>query len=337
MKKKLLTTLQYLFFFGLGIFLVWWSINKMDDTSWKECKEALRSARYILFIPVFIIISASHVSRALRWKILMKPMGYTPGTVNTFFAVMIGYLANLAFPRLGEVLKCTILSRYEKVPADKLVGTILIERIVDVLCLGIVFLITIIAEFDLIGELIKDTIRKNFLKGGWGILLAKAGMLIIFSGMLYLLFKFIFKRFSHHRFIQKIKGLFEGIKDGLMSISRLENKWTFILHSIFIWCCYIGGTYLGFYATAGTEHLPFIAVFPALTFASLGMIATPGGIGAYPKFLQSVLILYGVNSGIAYANGTLQWLAQCVIILLVGFTCLALLPYYNKKKSGLDL
>lgn len=304
----------------------------MDEKSWEECKESLQSANYLLFVPVFFIISASHVSRALRWRILMKPMGYTPAFANTFFAVMIGYLANLAFPRLGEVLKCTILARYEKVPADKLVGTILVERVVDVLCLLIVFIITFFAEFDLIGQLAKETIQQNFLKGGWGILIAKAGMFIIFAAMVWLALKLIFKRYGHIDIVVKIKAMFEGVKAGLTSISKLENKWAFILHSLFIWCCYVGGTYLGFYATVGTENLPFIAAFPVLAFASLGMIITPGGIGAYPKLVQSVLMLYGVNKGIAYANGTLQWLAQCVIVLLVGFVCLALLPYFNKKK-----
>ena len=135
MKKKLLTALQYLLFLGFGIFLVWWSISKMDEKNWNECKEAMKSARYALFIPVFFILTASHISRAIRWKILMKPMGYNPTLLNTFFAVMIGYLANVAVPRLGEVLKCTILGKYEEVPPDKLVGTILVERAVDVFCL----------------------------------------------------------------------------------------------------------------------------------------------------------------------------------------------------------
>jgi len=143
MKNKLLTIFKYLFFLGLGIFLVWWSIHKMDDKNWQECKTALQSARFILFIPVFFILVASHISRAIRWKILMKPMGYSPSLINTFFAVMIGYLANLAVPRLGEVLKCTILGKYEKVPADKLVGTILIERAIDVVSLLIVFIIAL--------------------------------------------------------------------------------------------------------------------------------------------------------------------------------------------------
>ena len=333
MQKKLLTALQYVLFLGLGIFLVWYSIHKMDEKNWNECKEALNSARYILIIPVFLIISASHISRAIRWKILMKPMGYSPGLLNTFFAVMIGYLANLAFPRLGEVLKCTILSRYEKVPADKLVGTILIERAVDVLCLAVVFIITVIAQFDLIGQFAKETIQTNFLKGGVGILIAKIGILIIFIFMAWLAAKFILKRYSESSLIKKIKSIFEGVKAGLMSISKMENKWAFIFHSIFIWCCYLGGTYLGFFATIGTDKLPMIATFPVLAFASIGMVLTPGGVGAYPWFVKEVMIRYGIDEGIANANGLLQWMAQCIIILVVGFICLALLPYFNKKKT----
>jgi glycosyltransferase 2 family protein len=332
MKSRIVTVLQYLLFLGLGIFLVWWSISKMSDEELQECKDALASARYILIIPVFIIISASHISRAMRWKLLMKPLGYNPGFLNTFFAVMAGYLANLAFPRLGEVLKCTILARYEKVPADKLVGTILVERVVDVMCLLAVFTITIFTQYDLIGQFAKDTIREHFLEGGIRYLMIKAGILLAVLILLYYFIKYIFRYYSHHGFIVRIKSLVEGVRAGLTSVGKMENKWLFIFHSVFIWCCYVGGTYLGFYATAGTDHLPFMVAFPVLAFASIGMIITPGGIGAYPKFIQSVMVLYGVNKGIAYANGTLQWMAQCVIILVVGFICVAVMPYFNKKK-----
>lgn len=334
MKKRLVTVFKYLLFLGLGIFLVWWSIHKMDDKNWAECKEALKSARYILFIPVFFIISASHLSRAMRWKILMKPMGYNPRLLNTFFAVMIGYLANLAFPRLGEVLKCTILARYEKVPADKLVGTILVERVVDVVCLGIVFLVTIITQFDLIGQFARETISKNFLKGGPAMLAMKIGVLVAVLIVLYYVLRFIFKKFGANSFIGKIKGMVSGIKMGLMSVGQMQNKWTFIFHSVFIWCCYLGGTYLGFYATAGTEQMPALSTFPVLAFASIGMILTPGGIGAYAWFIKEVMIRYNIDEGIANANGILQWMAQTVIILTVGFICLTLLPYFNKKKPA---
>ncbi|MEN9686304.1 MAG: hypothetical protein RLZZ28_2090, partial [Bacteroidota bacterium] len=152
MKKKWFSILQYLFFLGLGVFLVWWSLHQIPDNKWGEFRKSLETADFSLILPVFLILSLSHVLRALRWRILMRPMGYTPSFLNSFFAVMIGYLANLAVPRLGEVLKCTILAKYEKVPAEKLVGTIVAERAVDVISLGIVFCIAFISQYDVVGE-----------------------------------------------------------------------------------------------------------------------------------------------------------------------------------------
>jgi glycosyltransferase 2 family protein len=331
MKKRLFTVLKYFLFLGLGIFLVWWSIYRMDEKNWNDCKQALKSARYFLILPVFFIISASHISRAIRWKILMKPMGYRPRLINTFFAVMVGYLANLAIPRLGEVLKCTILARYEKVPADKLVGTILVERIVDVICLISVFIIAIISQAGIIGEYAGSTLRKYFFAGGAPAIIKKLLMVAIVVIVVYLVFKFIFRKFNQYIIIQRIKNIFSGVKIGIASVKNLENRWAFIFHTVFIWGCYVGGTYLGFYATAGTEHLPFAATFPVLAFASIGMIITPGGIGTYPTLIMEVMILYNIEKGIGYANGTLQWFAQFLIILVVGSISLALLPYFNKS------
>src|SRR5687767_5486886 len=140
MKKRLLGFLKYLLFLGLGVFLVWWSLHQIPPEKWDDFKKAFATARYWLLVPVFFILTLSHLLRAMRWKILMEPLGYAPSLVNTFFAVMVGYLANLAVPRLGEILKCTILARYEKVPAEKLVGTIVAERAFDLVCLILIFL-----------------------------------------------------------------------------------------------------------------------------------------------------------------------------------------------------
>ena len=333
MKKAVLTILKYLFFLALGIFLVWWSIHKMGDKNWEECKTAIASAKFILFIPVFFILVASHISRAMRWKILMKPMGYNPSLVNTFFAVMVGYLANLAVPRLGEVLKCTILGKYEKVPADKLVGTILVERAIDVVSLLIVFVIAIATQADIIGEYAKTTIRKNFLSGSTQGMIIKIIAIIAAVILIYFVLKFIFNKYQDIGFVKKVNILFKGVGAGLSSIKNLDNKTVFILHSIFIWLCYAGGTYLGFFVIPQTAGLPIAATFPVLAFASIGMIITPGGIGTYQWFIMEVMILYGIDKGHGYANGLLQWTAQFFIILIVGFVSLIALPYYNRNKT----
>ena len=333
MHKRLFSILQFCIFFGLGIFLVWWSINKMDDKSWEHCKTAMKSARYLLLIPVFLIMLLSHISRAIRWKILMAPLGYFPRFINTFCAVMVGYLANLAFPRLGEVLKCTILGKYEKVPPDKLIGTILVERAVDVVSLIIVFFIAVISQADIIGAYAKQTINDKFLTGTKEYFFIKLLILLAVIIFIYFLLKFLFRRFGHTVLINKIRNIITGIGIGLSTIKILKNKWAFIFHSVLIWSCYAAGTYIGFFAIKETSMLPLAAAFPVLAFASIGMILTPGGIGAYPLFIMQVMALYNIEEGFGFANGTIQWAAQFLIILFVGFIALLILPIYNKKNK----
>ena len=161
MKKRILGLSKYLLFLGLGIFLLWLTLRK---SNWEEIKNDILTANFIFLIPATIMLLMSHLSRAVRWKILMEPLGYKPTLLNTFFAVMIGYWANLAVPRLGEVLKCTILGRYEKVPADKLVGTIVAERAFDVVSLVVLFAHHIGIQYDLIGHICIGQIYPKFFR-----------------------------------------------------------------------------------------------------------------------------------------------------------------------------
>jgi glycosyltransferase 2 family protein len=334
MKKFLMTFFKYFLFLGVGVFFVWLSIHKMTADQIEKCKESLKTAKYFLVVPVFFILSASHLSRALRWRLLMKPMGYKPKLSNTFFAVMIGYLVNLGVPRLGEVIKCTILSKYEKVPPEKLVGTIILERIVDVLCLLIVFAITLISQAKIIGSYAKETISKHFLSSSTKIIFLKFGIVIFVIAIVYFLLKYAFNKYRHLPAIQKIKSISIGIRDGIGSVKKMDNKWLFIGHTVFIWSCYVGGTYLGFFVINETAGLPFMAAFPVLAFASIGMILSPGGIGLYAFFIQEVMELYHIDLPYGFANGNLQWMAQFLIILVVGLISFILLPYINKTKDG---
>ena len=206
MKKKLQSLLQYVFFLGFGVFLVWWSLRKIDSNDWAEIKKSFGSANYWLIVPVIITLLLSHLSRAMRWKILMEPLGYKPRLSNTYMAVLIGYMANLALPRLGEVLKCTILARYEKVPADKLIGTIVAERAFDVVCLIIVIAITVIVQFDLIGNYISTLLGSIFNARTSSFSLAKVliivGILLVVIVAIWL----VFKKLAHIDLIKKKSG-----------------------------------------------------------------------------------------------------------------------------------
>lgn len=332
MKIKWLSVLQYLLFLGLGLFLVWWSLQQIPSDKWEEFKNSLKTAKYWLMCPVIFILSGSHVLRAMRWKILMKPMGYSPGLPNVFFAVMIGYLANLAVPRLGEVLKCTILARYEKIPADKLIGTILIERAFDVIFLGIVFLLSFILQYDIIGEFAVEQAKQLFLGKSGQFSFTKLAIILLVIGVLIYILKKLSNYFNHLKIVIVIKKLILGVWEGFTSIKNLQQKKRFIMYSISIWVLYIAGTWVGLLATSGSAHLGLPTAISALAFASIGMIITPGGIGAYAFLLAKVLEKNGVPFELGFANGTLQWFAQFLIVLIIGFICLGLLPWYNKKK-----
>ncbi|MFY9464115.1 MAG: lysylphosphatidylglycerol synthase transmembrane domain-containing protein [Sediminibacterium sp.] len=334
MKIKWLSVIQYLIFLGIGIFLVWWSLHQIPDEKWEDFKGSLKTANYWLMIPVFLILSLSHVIRSMRWKILMKPMGYSPGLINVFFAVMIGYLANLAIPRLGEVLRCTILSRYEKIPADKLIGTILVERAFDVICLGLVFVIAFIGQYDVIGGYAIQLFREAFESGSGHFSVQKIVIILLVLTAVIIALVILFKKLNHLSIVSAIRKIIRGIWEGLISIRNLQQKGLFLLYSAAIWALYIGGTWVGLWATTGTAGLGLPAAISALAFASIGMIITPGGIGAYAFFLAKVLEKNGVSFEIGFANGTLQWFAQFIIILIVGFICLGLLPWYNKKHAA---
>jgi uncharacterized membrane protein YbhN (UPF0104 family) len=331
MKNKLLTIFKFAFFLGLGIFLVWWSMHQIPDEEFAKFKQSLATAKYWMIIPVFLMLSASHVIRALRWKLLMEPMGYKPSLANTFFAVMIGYLANFAFPRLGEVLKCSILAKYEDVPADKNVGTIVAERAFDVICLLGIFALALMLQYDVViaayhrMQQYSASLKSSDSNVG---LYIKLGLLAFF--LIFMVWVIVTKKWK--AFVAKLKGIVKGIGEGLTSALKLKQKNLFILYSISIWVLYLAGTWIGLYATTGTG-VGFSTAVNCLAFASIGMIITPGGIGSYALFMACILELNGVHYSLGLANGTLQWFAQFLIILLVGFVCVILLPIYNKKRA----
>jgi hypothetical protein len=332
MKTKIINSLKYIFFLGIGVFLVWWSLQQIPPDKWDEFKSSLRSAKFVLLIPVFLILSTSHILRSIRWKILMQPMGYKPSIVNVFFAVMIGYLANLAVPRLGEVIKCTLLTRYEKIPTEKLVGTIVVERAIDVICLIIFFFIAFATQYQVVGDYGKQILLELFAnkKGSFSFTKIIIGIVILVAIIIAL--KIWFKKFSHLKIVIGFKKILSGVVEGLSSIKHLQQKGKFLWCTLGIWCLYVIGTWVGLQATQGTAHLGLTVAVSALAFASLGMIATPGGIGAYAFFLAKVLEKNGVPYTIGFANGTLQWFAQFLLVVIVGFICLGLLPWYNKTK-----
>jgi glycosyltransferase 2 family protein len=334
MNKHLKTILQYLIFIGIGVFFVWLSLKSLNQEKIAQIKYAMLNAKHWLLIPVFAMLFLGHLVRSLRWKLLIEPMGYNPSVTNTFFAVMIGYLTNQAVPRLGEVLKCTILSRYEKIPADKLIGTIIIERIIDALTLLIVFGITIAIQPHLYSQLMEAFFNQSGATedkskmAGWIIPTIVLAIILIAIGAWM-----IIKKKKPADILQLFKTIGQRVMTGIISVRQLKKRGLFIFYSLLLWSIYLFGGYIGFMALKETQPYGIREAFSILSAGSVGMIASPGGIGAYAYLVQETMKLYGLNEVIALAFGWLLWLAQTVVILLGGLISFAVIPYYNKKRK----
>jgi uncharacterized protein (TIRG00374 family) len=333
MKKTIFSILKYLFFLGIGVFLTWWQISKMTPLQKVQFKDSLIHAHYIYILPVFVLTILSHISRAVRWKLLIEPMGYKPKTSNTFYAVMGGYFANTFLPRAGEILRCTLLSKYDKIPVSKLFGTILVERVFDLLCYFLFLVITLVIQIETVSDFvagklsqISDMSKSISL---WSILL----VIIILLAVIFFISRHILIKYKDHHLVVKLKGIHLGLKEGFTTILRLKKRKKFIAHSVFIWACYLSEVYIGFSALDATSSLGITAAFSVLSLATLAMIVSPGGLGAFPIAVQQVLLIYNVDN---ISFGWLMWGVTTVIIIVVGILSFGLLIYQNRSKNEKD-
>lgn len=334
MKKSIRTILQYSFFLSLGILFVWLSVKNISENQWNQIKDALVRARHWLIVPVILLLLLSHYSRAIRWKILMEPLGYQPSTFNTFAAVMIGYLVNSGVPRMGEVVKCTLLARYEKVRADKLIGTIVMERAVDMVSLMAVFAAALIYQGQIIGDYVTDLFA-GFIKNKSGEVSSLKVIILVGGLFVILLAGFLLLRcYGHIKAVAKLKEVIKGVLHGLGSIRYVKHKGRFLFHSIFIWALYLASTTLGVYALQETASLGIGGGLTTLAVGSVGMILTPGGIGAYPLLVSKLMGLYGLDeTTIGNTLGWLLWSVQTLIVLAAGLVLFTLFTYHNKKRQ----
>lgn len=323
-KKTLFTLLQYLVFFGLAFGLIWWQYRRLSPADLEQISVAFEQVkgRMWLLFPITIVGFLSHLFRALRWKLLLAPLHLRPSTFNITGAVLIGYLVNLLLPRMGEVARCTVLARYEKEPADKIIGTIVAERSFDLVCLILVSMLAFAIQVDVVRGYVGALLAKLSEKSG-----ALLGALGILAGLVILLV-FIYRKGKN----SKIGGFIAGIGSGISAIWKMQRRGLFLLYTLLIWTCYLGLIYIGFLSMDATMVLDLKAALSVLVFGSLGMIVTPGGLGAYPIAVQEVLTqLYAVAPAMGLAFGWVSWLVQTLLILVLGLLSLLFLPMYNRE------
>ena len=338
MKRQLITGFKVLFFLSIGIGLIWLFMSQLTPSEKEEIWQSLQSADYNWILLSMIFGTLAHLSRAMRWKQLLEPMGHHPSLRNTFLAVMIMYFANLAVPRLGEVTRCAILRRYEKVPMEKSFGTVVAERAIDLVFLGIVFLLTLIGQMDLILEGFNQLQSINADPAeassgpSWILITLVAGALTV-AGILLLFRKHERIRSIYTRVFEMITGFLHGLRAAF----RVKKPLVFIGHSFFIWIMYFLMVYVCFQAMGATEHLSWGAGAAILVFGSFGIILVPGGIGIYPLIVAKILLLYQVKEVDGYAFGWIVWIGQTALLIAWGIASFLFLPIFNKKKAADDI
>jgi uncharacterized protein (TIRG00374 family) len=335
LKKNILAVLKILFFLAIGVFFIWIFLRKLTSDQKREIWESFLMADYSWLALSVVLGILSHVIRALRWKILLEPMGHNPKNSNTFFAVMIGYLANMALPRLGEVTRCGVLNKYEKIPINQSIGTVIIERSIDLVLFILLFFINLIIFFDKLNQYVEERIFKP-LGDKFAILDQNSFLLtgIFIIGLILLaLFIFFRKKISHLAVYQKTKSLILGFWKGLFSITKIKKPVTFIIQSLAIWALYYLMIYVCFFSLPATSNLGFDACLSMLIFGSIGIMVVQGGIGIYPAIIAETLILYNLTSTTGYALGWLTWSAQTIMIVIAGIASLILLPILNRKEN----
>ncbi|MGL6021945.1 MAG: lysylphosphatidylglycerol synthase transmembrane domain-containing protein [Chitinophagaceae bacterium] len=314
MNKKVLHIFLQFFLIGLAIYLISFSMKDFTKGKWEQVKEAFFHANYWLIIPASIVIIASHWIRAVRWQLLINANNLKTEKGDTFLALMIGYFANTFIPRLGEIIRCSTLAKQKKIPSSNLLGTIVVERAIDLISLIVLFFIILLLSFSTFSEYAYKNFWVDIDKEK--IILELLIGLLIMVGLIIFIVKILTK--SNNKIIKSIVAFFWGIKEGVIAIKNLKEKKLFLIYTVLLWFFYALAIYISFFAFQETKHLSFIVALVLLAFGSIGMIVTPGGIGAYQLLIQEILIFYSISREIGFALGWVMWLLQTVIILLIG-------------------
>ncbi len=318
MRAKLIKSLKLVLPLLLGVFLVWYSLKDVPMSVmidyWKS------SNKNWIFLGVFLGL-LSHLSRAYRWRFQLEPMGYNIKFGNSMMAVFATYLINYTIPRSGEVARATILANYENVPFEKGFGTIVAERIADLLVMLGIIIVTLFLQFDIIYEFLINKFNPTKIAIG-----SAAVILLVL-----LLSNFIKK--SNSKLALKIKAFINGLIEGALSIFKMKKKWPFIFHTLFIWGMYLLMFYITSLAISDLHGVSGGAILIGFIFASFSIATTSGGIGAYPIAVSLAFSIFGIGEEPSIAFGWIMWASQTLMIIICGGLSLVYLPIYNRKNS----
>ncbi len=328
MKKFLVPFLKIILPLGLGIFLIWLVYKDLAPKDIADIKLAFSQTNYFYLLLSLVFGLFGHFSRAWRWKYPLKELGYEPHILNSFYTVMIGYFANMGIPRSGEIMRCGLMAKYEDIPFNKLVGTVIAERVADLIILISLIFLVIVLQFEKLNNYLEQIgLLDKFSPQKLVIL----GTVVLIGGTVGL---FILKK-SKNGLIVKIRTFLQGIYEGIKTLVVMKDKWWFLAHTLFIWCMYLLMFYITFFSLPSIQNVPFAGIITAFVIGGISITVTNGGIGAYPWGVASVLALYGVAESQGYAFGWSVWTAQTVMLVSVGLISAILLPRFNKHRTQL--
>jgi len=337
LKSKLISGFKYVFLFSIGLVLLWLTFRN-ENLSEIFHKISLANP-FWLGLSVILALGAFY-SRAVRWIMLMEPLGYKPKLSSTLRALFLGYFANLAIPRIGEITRCGALTTSEKVPFNALIGTVIVERVIDLVMLFFSMLLVAILEYDMLSSFLSEKIvdplimKFTFLDNPFVL----SGILFFFILIFWLLWKFTRRQMEGKKesgLVVKIRGILHEVAQGFKTILRMKNTGWFIFHTFLIWTFYFLMTWVCFFCLESTAHLDMKAGMFVLVVGGLGMSApVQGGIGAYHYIVSQGLQLFGVSStdGIVYA--TLVHTTQTLLVVVLGLYAMGMLFVTGKKKSA---
>jgi uncharacterized protein (TIRG00374 family) len=334
LKKTIVQILKVVTFLALGVLLLYFAFRGI---ALDKLAETLRRANFWWIGLSLFFAGISFFFRARRWMLLIHPLGYRPAFRNTYHALMIGYLSNYALPRVGEVTRCVTLGRKEKIPVDSLIGTVIVERVVDVIMLFLIMLILLISWVDKFGAFFSEQVLEPLMLkvtdafgGTWQF------WMIIFGSLTLLALVVIILRKQLVRFVlfRKLKDFLRGVADGLKTIYRMERKWEFIIHSVLIWLFYILMTWMVVFSLEETSGLTFIDGMFLLVIGGLGMAApVTAGFGAYHWITsRGLVVVYGFPLELGGAYAILAHESNSLLTILMGAVSYIILMLSRRKK-----
>ena len=321
MKKQIRKWLTVLIPLLIGIGIIYYQFTTLTSEEIDKIKISFEKANYYYILLSLIIACVGYWSRAYRWKFALNHLGYETKFSNNFFTVCVSYLVNLTVPRSGEISRAALLKKYEDVPFDKAFGTIVAERIVDLLIFFLFVFIGFVSQFDKIYQfLLSENVSFQSL-----ILTAIVGVFLFFGFILIWIY-------AEWQIILKLKKKLSGLVEGITTVYKMKDKWKYIFHSFFIWLSYLMMFYVAIFALPETSEINFDIVIMGFIFGSLAVGFSNGGLGAYPFSIALIFSLYGITKDVGTAFGWLVWTSQTILTILLGLISYVLLPVLNRNK-----